>query len=161
MNTRKTISRGELVQFWVGAVILTLLALIIGGILWAGKASRTSTSQVCTDSIVEPASRSLDPLKVGELKLVAEEIKQLKRFDRDPDCLYILVVYSINSVDTVAARQYFASLKEVYDQSMGFDPRLQAKSNSLAKLEDDISSAETSAREAQENSIFIPNMEQP
>src|SRR5690606_5241535 len=89
-------------------LVAVLLALVIGVLLvWffgrdsdQEKVGQVEAESVCTsegeDSIIVRATKVMNPEDYGQLAPIAEEVVSLESYDRDPNCLYIEVVYYAN-----------------------------------------------------------------
>lgn len=108
----------------VKVVLAVILAvLLVGGLSWAAyqyfSPDKVAQNQ-CTkksNSNVEAASFVLDPSQNERLKPLVEKIKQTCDYDKDPDHLYILVVYHTNISDPTTARKYLTTLQSINESN--------------------------------------------
>lgn len=145
----------------VRLVLITLIVLLGLGLLAAGIVSYRSASRrpVCSDATLREAVPVLGKTQTPELKPVVDKIKSMKGYDRDPNCLYVVVTYHINNYDEDSAKRDMRQLKKVYDSKKGFSSQFGSKVKSIAMLEDDIAFMVKRKSEIQNSLITIPNGE--
>lgn len=141
------------------ALILLAVLLVALIVYFLFNQSRLNARPVCSDQQLEQASTVLDRSKVEELKPIAESIQQLERFDRDPNCLYVVVSYYIYMEDPSNARTFFEKLKKAYIPDQGFSSKLGDRTKTLEDLELEVGFVEKVAQERKDNLRSIPNME--
>lgn len=60
--------------------------------------------KICSDEVIERASQLLTEEKTQELQTVSDEVQKLPNYNVDPSCLFIVLVYQLNSSDPASAR---------------------------------------------------------
>ncbi len=103
-------------------IIILLLLIAAAGYYWYTKqqAAKTAKNPVCTEDILHQADPLLDSAKREELAPLVDNIKSKKNYEKDANCLYIVVTYYVNVVEGKNARTYFEKLKQVYDPNKRF-----------------------------------------
>lgn len=81
---------------------------------------------VCSRQLLNRAVVAFEPEKVAELEPVANEIKQLPRYEQDPNCLYVLMQFYVNTSDAQGASATLAKLEASYNPGVGYDEALVA-----------------------------------
>ncbi len=88
-------------------------------------------SIVCSDNnkLLDKASRAIKSEDLASLATLEKEILMNDNYNRDPDCLLILVKYSIFKSDADTAEIYLSSLIEVYPLTEGYTKPLSESGN--------------------------------
>lgn len=100
-------------------IFLGLFGILVGSV-FAGnylfqkqKAEKLSKNIICSDQVIK---ESLPYLKSGaknleKLKPIVEKIKALNNFENDPNCMFIVLNYSINSGNSINSRAELSKLE--------------------------------------------------
>lgn len=82
---------------------------------------------------------------------LAVKIKNIKGYNKDPNCLYFLVNYYLSKGDPNNASTYLKELEKVYNPKQGFSGMF-VQSLSLSTLKDEVNTLQQSFTQAQTNS---------
>lgn len=122
----------------IAGVLVVVFALI--GWVVATKPFTQSNKKyaVCTGNSAKPimsdASKAISEGKIQQLGPVVSKVQSLKNYDKDPNCLNIIVSYYIGISDSKNARLYLDKLNKVYDENVGFSKTLGPKAYDIAAL---------------------------
>ena len=119
--------------------------------------ARTACSNPFTGSILNEAARSLDQSKQVQLQSVVKTIRAKHNFDRDPNCMYVVVSYDIYTSNITSARDDLNKLKQVYNAKQGLDAAL-GKTESIATYENYVDVLERAYAGDVIQSRTIPNI---
>lgn len=88
-----------------------------------------------TSPIYKEAAKVLNPTASTKLRSVVTKIEKMKNYDKDPNCLYPIVVYYMNISDSKAARPHFNKLESLTgsDKYLSSDYSVISYSNSEIK----------------------------
>lgn len=117
------------------------------------EASDACTSKAAGD-ILKQASQKLAPEKTKELKPYVDKIKTLKDYDKDPNCLYLVVVYDVNTHNDAQASQNYSRFNEVYNNKVGLDSKLSSESNPQENLKNKVDNLYRFKKELNSNVIY-------
>lgn len=110
-------------KYLMAGVLVVLFAIIILAVfLSTYKKDNNVTavkSDVCAD-LYPRIDKALKPINLNDLKTLSDEIQKRKDFDKDPDCLYPLVIYNVSSSHADQAQSYLDKLRGVYRSDVGF-----------------------------------------
>lgn len=125
-------------KFYALAFLLAFL-LIVTGVLYYFRTNKTSAA-VCTSSksIMSEASKAITDSKVTELGVVADKIKALENYEKDPNCLNIIATYYINTSNYTDAKATMDKLALVYDPQKGFSKDLGPKAHTMVTLRQNV-----------------------
>ena len=116
----------------------------------------------CTSSasgILLEASSFLAPEKSTELKPIVEKIRALPNYDKDPNCLNVVVIYYINTTDPKNAREMFDKLTKVYNPKRGFADVLKVPAGKdIDQLRTGVEFVEKLDQEFRNNTFFGPEV---
>ncbi len=103
-------------------VVVFLILLAAAGYFWYTKqqSAKTAKNPVCAEDLLHQAEPLLDSSKREQLKPLVDNIKSKKNYDKDANCLYIVVTYHVNMAEGKNARKYFEQLKQIYDPNKRF-----------------------------------------
>lgn len=138
---------------FVGLTALVVIGIIVGLVAYKQRKQdmRPPGVAVCSETILREASQALDPTQATKLQPIVVKIEALQDFDKDQNCLYIVLTYYINSDNPQLARATFNKLNGIYDPTLGFSPKLGLHTKDLAALEADVTFREITAKERQSN----------
>lgn len=140
-----------------GSAILAAAAVVAIIAVVLSSQNRVPVGKACSDKsaggILEQAAPLLPAEKHQELEPLVSRIRSIKNYDKDPNCLNVVVNYYINISDYDKAAQYMEMLTNVYDPSEGFSLALGTSSKSIEELEGDVSFLKGQKEEAT-NNIF-------
>ena len=104
----------------------------------------SSTSQkiqakaVCSDDIIREASGSISTSSQEALGAIVDKITALQDYDRDPNCLYIALQFSLAAGDATASTTYLGKLEQVYNSAVGFSGAFTVNLVSMATLRENV-----------------------
>lgn len=108
-------------------VVLAALALTAAGGRGAYEQYKRKASQQlaasCPDEVLREASPYLSRHvhdNVEKLKPIAVKIEQIPGYDRNPNCVYVVLTRYMNDGDSSKARSHLDKLEKVYDTKSGF-----------------------------------------
>ena len=134
--------RRALLRVGVGAVVLLILATSVYAIrVLTAKKRPIAKGPVCSSTVLKQASKVLDYAHLSELKKISDTVTQLKDYETDPNCLYIVADYYLTAGDLVQGKAYMDKLNKVYNpkvgisQTLGFGQVLEKLQNRLKLLE--------------------------
>lgn len=146
--------------FIIAILMLAILALGIGFAPTITKKYKSmSKVSVCSDATLGEAAGVMGRDKVFELKPIAEKIQNTKDYDRDPNCLYVVLGYYINSYDPDNAKKHLTMLKKVHDPNIGYKAPLGSKVKDIATLESEIEFITIKSAEIKNSIMTVPNQE--
>ena len=102
------------------------------------QAAATGCQDTSENGVLAEASKLLDARKSGELKPVVAKIQAIKDYDKDPNCMNVVVTYYINISDLNNARTNLEKLEKVYDMSQGFSTVLGPNVKKIEVLREDV-----------------------
>jgi len=112
----------------IGGTILAI-ALLIGGLLWwwslgdeetVQQANPVASNTSCNQTIITKAAPLIRNQQGVELSQLTHEIMKIPGFDRDVNCLYIVIYSYINLSNGAEARKYYNKLAPIYNPNEGF-----------------------------------------
>jgi hypothetical protein len=80
-----------------------------------------------------------------------DKVSALKDYDRDPNCLYIVLQYSIAAGDAVASSKYMSEFDQVYDPVAGFSDAFTASVMPATALRKNVAFLVQNAKQDQDN----------
>ena len=99
-------------------IVIVICVAVIVGIWFVYKQRKQSTKVITTEcssttegSILMQAANNLGNQQA--LKPIADKILQISRFEKDPNCLYILTSYYISTGDSNNAQHYYDMLEKI------------------------------------------------
>ena len=134
-----------LIALIIGAVVLWIQVFYSNNALKSSTASTTSSASakvtptgVCGTDIISQANTPLANSDQFALGQVVGTIEGLKNYNRDPNCLYIVLVYTIATGDPVASQNYLNEYTQVYDPAIGLSPSFTVSIQPLDTLKSDV-----------------------
>lgn len=121
-------------------IIIILVALVVGSILifviqpkayQKKQSAKGQVLHICSDSILQQAVAVMGPGQQKQFLSIVNNIKQIPKFDQDPNCLYVLLNYYVVISDAKDSRTYLDKFKAVYVSKASMSPILIASKNSL------------------------------
>lgn len=108
----------------VAITVLIAAALIVALATYfatrnSDQANDITPETVCSDDIIKRANEQINNSTLNELTATADEVKKIAKYDRDDNCLYIVVRYGLMIGDSRTARDSYEQLKRVFD---GYSP---------------------------------------
>lgn len=127
----------------IGAIVLWIQVFYSNKDL---KSSSTNTTtpvkiaaqSVCSTDIISQANAPLANSDQFGLGQVVSTITGLKNYDHDPNCLYIVLVYTIATGDPTASQSYLNKYTQVYDPDIGLSKAFTAQLIPLDTLKGDV-----------------------
>lgn len=111
----------------IPGVVVGLCALAVVYFYTSAKHSNTISDACTTEAtlpILKEAGTSLDPSGYIMLGETISKIKKIPKFERDPNCLYPIVIYYINTSDYINSRLYLSKMEKVYNTNNRLNPAL-------------------------------------
>jgi hypothetical protein len=93
---------------------------------------------ICSDDIIREASGPIGSSDQEALGAVVDKITALADYDRDPNCLYIALQFSIAAGDAVTSSTYLSKLEQVYNSAVGFSGAFTVNLVSIAALRENV-----------------------
>ena len=154
-------------RFW--AITIVILILVCGIFVFYNtqqdntrkptddRGAKTNCSEQTTEActVLKEAVALLDPGKVKELSVIVEKIIKIKGYDKDPNLLYVILTYYINLSDGGNSRKTYDSLKNIYNENVGYDSLLE-NAKKPVDLEPIVVFLEKRAGEVEKNSYTVP-----
>ena len=142
----------------VGVVTIIFFVWIISLRQSSGEVSKTNVpaetvvaKKVCSRAIIREASGPLDNLDQLALAPIAEKIKTEKDFDKDPNCLYIVLQYALGQSNASLSQDYYNKLEKVYNPAAGFSNAFTTATVSLKTMKTSIDVLQANAKAQQSN----------
>lgn len=120
----------------------------------------TQAQSVCSAELVKNANTSIETNNTVELYKSVEQIRNLSNYNKDPNCLYIIVRYNLAQNFTGDNAQLMSDLKKVY---YGLDQKSFTNAWSYAKLQERVNALaeyDKSAHESRKRQTDIMNKTQ-
>jgi hypothetical protein len=145
----------------IGGIIIAIV--VIGTLSWwllqkantandkGGSSDKVAVSHVCTSEIIKEASASLAATDQVALSPVVTKISSLKDFDRDPNCLYVVLQYDLVSGNTTASSDVMSKLDRVYDPVVGFSNAFTVTTIPVNDLRKNVAFLVQNAKQDKEN----------
>jgi hypothetical protein len=116
----------------VGASILLVVS---GGSVVYWYKTKNAGKGACSADLLERAKPYINPYSVDNDKLlpIVEEIEALENYDKDPDCLYINLLYRVNTSNASRSAELLNKLEQIYSETQQYDPIIN---ETALKLED-------------------------
>ncbi len=140
----------------VGLVLIFVLVSILSAVYFVAKPFDKKPSAICSEATLREASSALSPASLGQLKPIAEKVMSTKNYDKDPNCMYIVLTYHTNNDQPAIARSDLEKLRKMYDPTQGFSSYLGPNPKDLTALEADINFRETTLKETEANTLTFP-----
>lgn len=115
-------------------IVLAGIVVLTGGVVYLNRRSSNSVAHVCSDSLLQQASSQYANGNVSELTLSAGQIKSLKSYARDPNCMYAIIEYQLLTSDLASAKSNINALKQSHS-SFVFSKALDNGSASIKRLQ--------------------------
>ena len=146
-------------KFWLYSLVLIIIVSgIIFYFVWHSRQS--STVAVCTTRsnsiILQQAGEAIIASNVAGQQQAVEKIQKLPNYQKDPNCLYVVVNYYISKGDTQNSSQYFAKLQSVYNPKQGFS-KIFVIPKSIATLQSNITVMKLQAKEQKQHTTTFSN----
>lgn len=108
--------------------------------------------KVCSAETIKEALPFLLPPYHTDLKPTVNKIKRLHAYDTDVNCLYIALIYGINTSNTAESKVLLDKLEKTYDPKIGYSPALETRVKSLDLLREMVAATEKQDEELIRNS---------
>lgn len=159
-NIRKAIGIKKLTII-LGLLIVVAIAVLMLVVNKQG-GNKVSGPVVCSGrspDVLKEASGLLVPEKSSELKPIAEKIRTLPEYDKDPDCLGVLVTYYTNITDPKTAREILDKLNAIYNPEKGFTSSYKASGGKgIEELRTGVEFVEKLDQEFKNNMFYGPEV---
>lgn len=137
-----------------------LLLVAIGGYLiyqdgQNNQNNKVTRAIVCDEEIIKQASQAISTNNGSVLVDIKPKITALKDYDRDQNCLYVVIVHDITKSDLTSAKDHLGKMKKVYQEN-GYSKSFAGSTQTLSQLEKSVAFLETtiSDLEKEEKSSF-------
>lgn len=146
-------------------VIIAAVALVaVGGLAWLTysyvQKQNNKYSTACTDKsangVLNKTVPYFQPNQYQELGKLVDQITTYPNFDKDPNCLAILMTYYINISDNVKAREYYDKLVVVYQPKKGYDKSIKAYAKTPEYYLSMVQFLEKQAEQSKKNTYYGP-----
>lgn len=150
----------------VAIVAVLLLAIGVFAVVSRNGSKQNDQSQnvtrktVCSNEIITEAGPLITEGSGSQLTAVAKKVMALPEFDRDPNCLYIVVNSYVNVSDAANGRKYYDKLKVVYDPQAGYSRSFGDTLITPEGLKKNIEYLEAQAKRLKENGVYADMEEQ-
>lgn len=140
-------------QAIIGVIVLALLG---GGLVIWHHRQLTQTAALNTKhALLSEAARYLDTAQTPKLAPIAQQIKQQSGYAKDPDYLYVLLTYSINTSDSNNASAYYGQLVKAYKPSKGYDESIRAYARPPKDLQAQVEFLSTQKNQSRAHDFFV------
>lgn len=144
-------------------IILVAIVLVIGLTIFvlvprvreSTEKKQQGSACVNEEGLLAEAKQLFSYDELDELKVMADRIQTLEKFEQDPNCLYVLVRFNVLNNDALAARQNLDKYKAVYSSEDGLDEALGEKPMSTEELEQEVAAAEAFREQIKSNSQYF------
>jgi hypothetical protein len=117
--------------------VAVVVALAVVGVIKQSKSNNKAdktSSIVCNDELLNNVSGVLTAENVELLMPLAQDIQKMTNYEKDPNCLNVVITYFIHISDFNNARAHLDKLETVYKEDQGFSSKLGNNAKSLATL---------------------------
>ena len=111
------------------------------------------TNEACTK--LKVASQLLDISNVAKLAKTIDSIKLIKKYDTDPNLLYVIIIYYINAGDAQNAHTYYDKFIKVYQSDKGYDASISSVAVAPTELKALVDFVDTQQAETLQNSFTV------
>lgn len=110
------------VPAFVALAAVVVLAAAVGR--FVNPYSSHPPGQVCSGELLQQAALAMAPEGSGRLKDIAGTIQKLPGYQQDPNCMYVVTSYYVDSSNAKDAQTAMKQLSAVYKPKDGFDGAL-------------------------------------
>ena len=118
--------------------VSVVVALVVVGVIIQSKTNNNKANNVnvtvCNDELLNNVSGVLTAENVELLMPLAQDIQKMTNYEKDPNCLNVVITYFIHISDFNNARAHLDKLEVVYKEDQGFSSKLGNNAKSLATL---------------------------
>lgn len=111
-----------------GVKLIPIALVLVLGFAIYKNVTKFASSDLCrgeaTSPIYKEAGAVLNSQATAKLKPVVDKIVAMKHYDRDPNCMYPVTVFYINSGNAKEARTNYEKLTKTYNAKEGFSKDL-------------------------------------
>lgn len=142
---------------------LGLAAMVIIGVcLWLFVFDKPQEQAIinekrCSNDILTDAAKILETNEVIKLKIIAEKVQKIEKFDQDLNCLYLVLIYSINFDDSSKAHEFLNKYEKLYNQINGLNPLLGNSIKTLEQLKADLKFNDDVRQQLEKNTLGAPS----
>lgn len=133
----------------ISAVLLVVLIVGLGYVV-AKKHHGMATGSICSDSVLRAASKAIDTDNQDKFASYQKDIMTRSGYEKDPNCLYVLMRMAMVANDTSAARKYLTDLQEVATGNTQYSPAITTTVYGLKDSEQIVSGMEQHDQSSQE-----------
>jgi len=134
-------------------VLVFVGVLVIAALAWGywNYLRPVSVKNVCSPAVLQEASTLLNPEQVSRLEATAKNIQNLRGYEKDVNCLYVVTTYYINRGDLDNSQLYLGKLNDVYVSGTGFSSDLKIENRDKKFLSDNVQFLKGYAEETSKN----------
>lgn len=144
-------------------LLLVVLILLIAIPSWIAyrdhQRDAKAVKSICSTApggVLEKAAPLLNKVsKNADLKKIVDSIQATPNYSRDPNCMYPIVSYYINTGDYDNAKTNLDKLVVVYDPQKGFSSALGTYTKNISTLKADVNYLNTFNQELKKNSEML------
>ncbi len=108
----------------IGVIIVVICAIS----LWAFLFNPSTDNNICTtnknQTKLKDFTFAVEANNIALQQQITDEIKSLPNYQKDPNCLYAMTLYSINRGDITRSKNFLSELRKVYKPKVGYSPLL-------------------------------------
>ena len=135
------VSKNKNIILIVSLIILAIVIIVVAIVEINKKVSEDTAMAVCTTQanlpVLMTAMSDIYQQNTGNLGNDIQNIETINNYQHDPNCLYPIVYYYINTSNEQQASIYLNKIKDVYSTKVGFNPVI-GEVESLQSLESDV-----------------------
>lgn len=144
-------------QAAAGIVLVVILVLLYLLVLKPEPKRQITSGRKCSSDVLKNSSKVLTPPKQRKLKKIVEKVKKIDGHEQDLNCLYIILVYSINFEESKKAHEYLEKFEKLYNPKSGVSPLLGNKAKTLTELKKELEFFETLTKQLEKNTLGAPS----
>jgi hypothetical protein len=129
------------VWLYITVPIVLVAGVVVGALYYHHQSVNVST--VCSSTagpvLLHNAGAAIYAANIKQLRQVAQTVQKEPHYQQDPNCLYIMVNYYIDSGDSKNASFYLDKLNQAYQPNKGLSAEFGLKIPNISYLETDLS----------------------
>lgn len=107
-------------------VLIVVAALLCVSVAWLAFRTQSGSGKAqvgaCSDSVISGASSAIAEDSYADYTKYQREIPQLKNYQKDQNCVFIMLRIAMLRSNPVDARKYLTQLEKVYKADPGYSP---------------------------------------
>lgn len=142
-------------QIVAGLLIVALLVGAYFAFIRSEPNTKKASNEICPAEILDAAAKIYTPSTKNNKKLqvIAEKIEKTAGFDKEVNCLHIVLSYYVNIGWTEKAREYLDKLEKIYADSNGFSVRLGSQAKTIEDFGRDVKLLEKLSKQVEKNTF--------